>query len=164
MDSGNSAVDLNRINTKVFSVMGKYTVSRGRHTHWSTPDSSHQGMWLWDSCFHALKIVEPELAWGFCAMLVSAAADGHVPIESSPWDGKRRATRNHRSSPLPRSFVGMLAVLIDRSSRGHFQDWSDSECCAAESVLQLLDLPLFVFFRVAVSNDFTNGMSMATIC
>ena len=47
-------------------------------------------MWLWDSCFHAIgrAVTEPELAWEFLtAMLDSSATDGHIPIQSEPWNG-----------------------------------------------------------------------------
>ena len=87
-------LDLAKLNQKVFSVMRVNTLApEGTcHTHWSTPDKApHQAMWLWDSCFHAIgrQVVEPELAWEFLhAMLVSAAPDGHVPIQAEPWNGQ----------------------------------------------------------------------------
>jgi hypothetical protein len=130
-EGASTKLDLGRINAKVFSVMRVNTLSPEGicHTHWSTPDkvitraarsfrrvfggavhsdsraraqAPHQGMWLWDSCFHAIgrQVVEPELAWEFLhAMMVSAAPDGHVPIEASPWNGSKTA-RMQRSSQL----------------------------------------------------------------
>ena len=50
-------LDLTKLNQKVFSVMRVNTLAPEGicHTHWSTPDKApHQGMWLWDSCFHAI--------------------------------------------------------------------------------------------------------------
>ena len=85
--------DFHKLNSKVFSVMRVNTLAPEGTcaTHWSTPDKTpHQAMWLWDSCFHAIgrQVVEPELAWEFLhAMLVNAAADGHVPIQAEPWNG-----------------------------------------------------------------------------
>ena len=33
--------------------------------------------------------MEPELSWEFLhAMLISAAPDGHVPIQAEPWNGQ----------------------------------------------------------------------------
>ena len=86
--------DFEMLNKKTFSVMRVNTLAPEGicHTHWSTPDKApHQAMWLWDSCFHAIgrQIVEPELAWEFLhAMLISAASDGHVPIQAEPWNGQ----------------------------------------------------------------------------
>ena len=87
-------LDFEKLNQKVFSVMRVNTLAPEGicHTHWSTPDKvPHQAMWLWDSCFHAIgrQVVEPELAWEFLhAMLISAAPDGHVPIQAEPWNGQ----------------------------------------------------------------------------
>eukprot|EP01065_Artemidia_motanka_P007391 TRINITY_DN13677_c0_g1_i1.p1 TRINITY_DN13677_c0_g1~~TRINITY_DN13677_c0_g1_i1.p1 ORF type:complete len:580 (+),score=192.49 TRINITY_DN13677_c0_g1_i1:7-1746(+) len=172
---------LSRLSSKAYSVMRVNTLSPEgtAHVHWSTPDKTpHQAMWLWDSCFHAIGrcLLEPALAWEFLyAMISSAAADGHVPIQAEPWNGQLSgdtqppvlalATWFVRDAggvndtalawALPRleRYIEWDAANRDRAGNGLFE-WSKG----TESGLD--NSPVFDVVEGAASTDFSSYVAL----
>lgn len=82
------ALSVNKVNVR--SAEGKIPCT------WTTPDRvPHRHLWLWDSVFHALAIVNynPELAKNaIVAVLSQAREDGFIPCTMSP-DGSDEVTQ-----------------------------------------------------------------------